>query len=87
MVVECNLAVIIFFPKLAEFQIANIGAPFAFSCLANERLASNSGEAVRVFFMIGLSEKGEGGCFSMFLREDFYFGYKGASLWVMLKVV
>ena len=55
MVVECNLAVTIFLPKFAGFLIANIGAPFAFNCLAKERLASSSGEPVRAFFKIGLS--------------------------------
>ena len=53
--VECNLAVIIFLPKLAEFRIAKIGVPFAFSCLANEGLASIAREAVRAFFKLDLS--------------------------------
>ena len=71
MVVECNLAVTIFLPKLAEFRIASIGVPFAFNCLANERLASNSGEAVTVFFKISLSSLVRAECLNLKkVRED-----------------
>ena len=65
------MAVAIFLPKLAEFLIANIGAPFAFNCLANERLASSSGEAVRAFFRIGLSSLVRAECLILKkVRED-----------------
>ena len=65
------MAVTIFLPKLAEFLIANIGAPFAFNCLANERLASSSGEAVRAFFKIGLSSLVRAECLILKkVRED-----------------
>ena len=65
------MAATIFLPKLAEFLIANIGAPFAFNCLANERLASSSGEAVRAFFKIGLSSLVRAECLILKkVRED-----------------
>ena len=65
------MAVTIFLPKLAKFLIANIGAPFAFNCLANERLASSSGEAVRAFFKIGLSSLVRAECLILKkVRED-----------------
>ena len=65
------MAVTIFLPKLAEFRIANIGAPFALSCLAKERLVSSSGEAVRAFFIIGLSSLVRAECLILKkVRED-----------------
>ena len=65
-----------FLPKLAEFFIANIGVLIAFYCLANERLASISGEAVRAFFKIGFSSLVRAECLILKkVREDFYFGY------------
>ena len=71
MVEECNLAVIIFLPKLAEFRIANIGAPLAFSCLAKDRLASSCGDTVRAFFKIGFSSLVRAVCLILKkVRED-----------------
>ena len=65
------MAVSIFLPKLAEFRIANISAPFAFNFLANERLASSSGESVRAFFKIGLSSLVRAVCLILKkVRED-----------------